>query len=113
MLPSFITLCLLFLPKATLSDASSLSQSSLPTTAKISSSGVQETLTAAPTLSCYPRFQDPDLGILSPFCVCNGTESLPQITPTSFEIYNDLTESCAYETIPVSEIIPLTLTLAH
>ena len=66
-----------------------------------SSSATIGALTAAPTLTCWNQDQDPGLGILSAFCICDETVSLPEITPTPD--FNNRTESCAYKTTPVSE----------
>ena len=66
------------------------------------SSSIGTTITAAPTLSCYPQNQDPDQGILSAFCICNETVSLPQLTPIHPQAFEGETESCSYTTIPVS-----------
>ena len=113
MLLSLNNLIMLKFLMVKLSYASSLSQSFVPTTAKTSSSGVRENLTATPTLSCYPQFQDPDQGILSGFCICNETVSLPQLMLTTFELFNDERKSCAYETSPVSNAISIVLSLLH
>lgn len=66
-----------------------------------SSVAASGTLTAAATLTCWNQDQDPGLGILSAFCICDETASLPEITPTPD--FNNRTESCAYKTIPVSD----------
>ena len=103
---SFVKLLFFLLSEVSLSPAFSQPQSTLPTTARSSSSGAKDTITATPTLSCDVQFEDPDQGILSEFCVCNGTDSLPLMTPTSAGIFNDLSDSCVYETVPVSLLVP-------
>lgn len=107
MLLYFIHLIPFLLAEVKLSYASSLSRSLMPTVSAASPSDTREHLTATPTLSCYPQFQDPDQGILSIYCICDGTVSLPQMTPTSVEFVNDEFKSCAYETIPVSNTKPI------
>ena len=45
----------------------------MPEIAHIASSA-QETLTAAPGLICYNFDEDPDQGVISEYCSCNGME---------------------------------------
>ena len=101
---------LLLLFKAQLSHASSLFRTSHlpspPTTSYVSSER-QSTLTVAPTLSCFLYNQDPDQGILSQFCVCNDTISLPMTPPPSPRLEQPTSESCSYTTSPVSNLIHL------
>ena len=109
MTPRLLSLFFLMLLRAWPNHASShpkLSHFLLPRIANISSAGAEKSLSVTPTLSCYPQDQDPDQGILSEFCICDETVSLPQMTPTPPPAFDNLTASCAYTTIPVSQCYP-------
>ncbi|PQE05074.1 hypothetical protein CJF31_00002231 [Rutstroemia sp. NJR-2017a BVV2] len=64
-------------------------------------STVASTTTPAP--SCSMQNQDPDSGITSAYCVCNGSKTLPLLSAPSTAV---ATQSCAYSTIPDSQITP-------
>ncbi|KAF7960372.1 hypothetical protein EAE96_000055 [Botrytis aclada] len=59
--------------------------------------------TATPAPSCSMQKQDPDAGITSAYCVCNGSKTLPLLSAPSTAV---ATQSCAYSTIPDSQITP-------
>lgn len=86
----------------------------IPLTANDSNGTVSVTTTAPPTQvptppapSCSMQDQDPDQGITSEYCVCQGSVTLPLLTPSSTAV---ATESCAYPSLPgsSSQIMPST-----
>ncbi|KAH8903822.1 hypothetical protein BR93DRAFT_181547 [Coniochaeta sp. PMI_546] len=65
------------------------------TTAPTLTNQQPSTITAGPTLSCELHNQDPDQGILKPYCLCEKSITLSPLPATKAQ-----SDSCAYSTIP-------------
>lgn len=61
------------------------------------------TITAPPnTPSCSVQFEDPDSGVNTEYCICDGSSTLPFLTIPSA---TDVSQSCSYTSLPSTGII--------
>ncbi|KAH8645432.1 hypothetical protein BX600DRAFT_556236 [Xylariales sp. PMI_506] len=82
--------------------------SSFPLSAAAETTSQRATITTAPAAkpSCYLQDESPGLGVTSPYCVCDGTITLPELSLPTGAI---VTQSCDYTTLPRLTKDPVTI----
>ena len=84
------------IPSNSISTLATSTPASGTLTSKSNSAG--PTVTAPPgTPSCNVQFEDPDSGINTEYCVCEGSSTLPFLTIPSA---TDISQSCSYTSLP-------------
>lgn len=78
------------------------------TTTPISTASKAASITPAPTISCTLQNEDPDQGIVTPYCICSKS-TFPVLSVASTA--TDQGASCDYTTLPISSTFRPTVVL--